>query len=152
MGENKVLKLPYLHISNTYRTVCQFNPTLPLQQQLTPHITSTSSAARSSPDVRTAESGEYPYKTVHISHPGGGLPSSIARQARGSQYRTIDLRKALGEIFPRPIFWNRHYPTAEISAEGRMIYIVVYGIHLVSELTGCTKRAQNDSSRAAARY
>ena len=31
--------------------------------------------------------------------PWGGVPSSIARQPRGCQYRTIRLRKALGEMF-----------------------------------------------------
>ena len=41
------------------------------------------------------------YDGACISHtPGAIFPSSIARQPRGCQYRTIHLRKALGEMFP----------------------------------------------------
>ena len=39
----------------------------------------------------------------------GGFPGSIARQPRRCQHRTIRLRKALGEMFPPPTFWHRHY-------------------------------------------
>ena len=36
--------------------------------------------------------------------PGAGFPSSIARQPRGCQFRTVRLRKALGEVFLSPTF------------------------------------------------
>ena len=36
--------------------------------------------------------------------PWGGFPRSITRQPRGCQYRTVRLRKALGEMFPAPTF------------------------------------------------
>ena len=38
----------------------------------------------------------------YITPPWGGLPSSIARQPRGCQYRTTRLRKALDEMFTTP--------------------------------------------------
>ena len=45
-----------------------------------------------------------PYTTASrcVSHTPllGGFPSLIARQPRGCQYRTIRLRKALGDMFP----------------------------------------------------
>ena len=46
-----------------------------------------------------------------LSHPpGGGIPSSIARQTRGCRYRTTRLRKALGEMLPTSnLFGPRHY-------------------------------------------
>ena len=42
------------------------------------------------------------HTTVYITPPWGAFPRSIARQARGYQYRTMRLRKALGETFPTP--------------------------------------------------
>ena len=41
----------------------------------------------------------YPYATVYLTPPWCGFSSSIARQPRGCQYRTLRLRKALGEMF-----------------------------------------------------
>ena len=48
--------------------------------------------------------GGGPYRTVYITPPWDGFPSSTARQPRGCQYRTIRLRqkKALGDTFPKP--------------------------------------------------
>ena len=40
----------------------------------------------------------------YITPPWGGLPSSIARQPRGCQYRTMRLREAPGEMFPMLTF------------------------------------------------
>ena len=48
-----------------------------------------------------------PYMTVsyHMSHPSGAVcPSSIARQPRRCQCRTIRLQKALGDMIPTPTF------------------------------------------------
>ena len=42
------------------------------------------------------------YCVQYITPPWGGFPSSIARQPRGCQYRTIRLWKALSEMFPTP--------------------------------------------------
>ena len=44
------------------------------------------------------------YNGEYHTPPWGGFPSSIARQPRGCQYRTIRLRNALGEMFPTPTF------------------------------------------------
>ena len=41
-----------------------------------------------------------PYTTVYITHPWGGFPSTIARQPRGCQDRTIRLRKSLRATLP----------------------------------------------------
>ena len=41
---------------------------------------------------------------MYITPHWGGFASSIARQPRGCQYRTIRLRKALGQMFPTPTF------------------------------------------------
>ena len=61
----------------------------------------------------------YPYTgtTLCITPPWSGVSSSIARQPRGSQYRTIRFRKALGETFVMPTsFGTGTIPTAvEIS-------------------------------------
>ena len=43
----------------------------------------------------------YPYTTVYITHPWGGLPSSIAREPKGCQHRTIH-REARREMFASP--------------------------------------------------
>ena len=45
------------------------------------------------------------HTTVYITHPWGGFPRSIARQPRGCLHRTTRLRKALGKMFPTPIFF-----------------------------------------------
>ena len=45
-----------------------------------------------------------PYRTVYITPPCGGFPSSIARQPRGGACRTTRLRKALGEMRPTQSF------------------------------------------------
>ena len=45
-----------------------------------------------------------PYTTVYITPTWGGFPSSIVRKSRGCRYRTIRLRKALGETFPTSTF------------------------------------------------
>ena len=51
------------------------------------------------------------YSHVRVQHnfwhhtavpPWGVISSSLARQTRGCQYRTIRLRKALGDTFPTP--------------------------------------------------
>ena len=44
----------------------------------------------------------------NIAPPRSGFPSSIARQLRECQYRTIRLRKNLGDyVFQRRLFWHR---------------------------------------------
>ena len=50
--------------------------------------------------TRASFSEELQYWTMYINPPWRGFPSSIARQPRGCHYRTISLRKPLGEIFP----------------------------------------------------
>ena len=54
-------------------------------------------SAEYQPSVTGYDGGVY-----HTLHAWGVFPSSIARQARGCQYRTICLRKALSEMLPTP--------------------------------------------------
>ena len=49
----------------------------------------------------------HPYMKLCITlsdTPGAFFPNSISRHPKGCQYRTISLRKALGEIFPTLAF------------------------------------------------
>ena len=74
------------------------------------------------------------YDGVHHT-PWGGFPTSIARQPRGCQYRTMRLRKALGEMFPTPTisaparFQLWRYRAWKIGRGGCdiVIHTVVYG-------------------------
>ena len=71
----------------------------------------------------------------HIITPSSGdFPSSIARQPRGCEDRTIRLRKALGEMFPAPTFlaptllsqlWR--YRAGKLGRGGCDIDTAVYG-------------------------
>ena len=74
--------------------------------------------------------------TVYMTPPCGGFPSSIARRPRGCQYRTIRLRKALGERFPTSTFLHAPAPFQLFRYRGWKIgpggcdsvtYTVVYG-------------------------
>ena len=65
----------------------------------------------------------------------GGFPTSIPRQPRGCQFRTIRLRKALGENFPPPTFLAGtisptttavEMSTMEVRPMGDVKYTVVY--------------------------
>ena len=87
------------------------------------------------------------YDGENITPPWGGFPSSIARQPKkGGQYRTIRLRKALGEMFPTPTVLA---PTLSYcgdiehgkSAQGSMICtVVIYtGTLLILLLIGSTR-------------
>ena len=71
--------------------------------------------------------------TTKTTHPWDSFSSSIARQPRGCQYRTIRLRKALGEMFPTPTFlapalfqlWR--YRPWKIGPGGCDIRTIIYG-------------------------
>ena len=63
--------------------------------------------------------------------PRGGFPSSIARRPRGCQYRTIRLRKALGEMFRTPTGLASTCGESTMhrkSIQGCVICIVVYQV------------------------
>ena len=75
-----------------------------------------------------------PYTTVYVYYtPGKVFQPRYARQPRGCQYRTIRLRKALGDMFSSAdLFWHRHYSNCgDIergkSAQERVMYTVLYG-------------------------
>ena len=85
-----------------------------LSEHTLSHANTSRSASHSLSSVATTEtsptSNPHPtYDGVYHTHPRGGFPSLIARQPRGGQRRTMHLRKALGEMFPTPTFWHRHY-------------------------------------------
>ena len=72
---------------------------------------------------------------VYITHLYCGFPSSITRQPRECQYRTIRLRKALGKMFPNAdvlgapaLFQLSRYRAWKVRPGG-MAYTVGYGRH-----------------------
>ena len=108
--------------------VRQFNPTLPLQQQLKAFGSSTQNRrytgdgggafvdGRQAPglDRFTVPGIRW---CISTTPPGAIFPSPIARQPRGCQYGTVRFREALGDTFPTSsLFGTDTMPTAvEIS-------------------------------------
>ena len=76
------------------------------------------------------------HRCTSHTHPGEVFQATIARQPKGSQYRTIRLRKALGEMLPSPniltpppltLFQLWRCRAWKIDPGGGGVYTVVYG-------------------------